>query len=89
VRVVRAEEAEVITAWREHKAALAAEKKAQRSSVAARLKQIGVWQVVSCLLEGLLLAALLLPLPLAVLATELVFHYGTRLIPPDRLEQLW
>ena len=45
--------------------------------------------MVSCLLEGLLLAALLLPLPLAVLAMELVFHYGTRLIPPDRLEQLW
>jgi hypothetical protein len=32
----------VITAWREHKAAIAAEKKAQRSLVAARFNQVSV-----------------------------------------------
>ena len=45
--------------------------------------------VVTCFLESLLFTALIIPLPLAIIATELLFHYGTRLIPPDRLEKLW
>ena len=78
--------------------------------------------MVTCFLESLLLTALLIPLPLALIAIELLFHYGTRwsiiviviitsatiivmifiisavivvmiflirLIPPDKLDQLW
>ena len=113
VRIVRAEEQEVLVAWREHKAVLAEERRGRRSQLLSGPNSRSsnteehrsifvIWcpkssfcsplfrsAVVTCFLESLLFTALVIPLPLALIATELLFHYGTRLIPPDRLEQLW
>ena len=93
VRIVRAEEQEVMVAWREHKAALAAERRGRRwwcwLHCCIVIQPLCRSAVVTCFLESLLFTALIIPLPLAIIATELLFHYGTRLIPPDRLEKLW